>query len=268
MKILVYGDIVGRMGREAVKVTLPEWKDAHDPDLIIANVENLAHGRGVTKDTIDEMLFAGVDFFTSGNHIYDRDDVLELFADPHYADRLIRPANYPVGSAGEGSKFLTVGTKNVLVVNLMGRVFNKMTVEDPFRTFDDIYAASVRSSAQAPHVILVDFHGDATSEKTAFGWHAAGRATAVWGTHTHVPTRDDRLLPGGTAYISDIGMTGFRDGVIGVEKEAVIRTFLTQAHARHEFPEEGDAVVNAILIETGAEGATSIAHLQTIVPIP
>lgn len=288
MKILVFGDVVGRMGREAVKKILPEWKVAHDPDLVIANAENLAHGRGVTQATLDELIFAGVDFFTSGNHIYDRDDALELFADPNYGERLIRPANYPVGSAGEGSKNLTVGTKNVLVVNLMGRVFNKIVVDDPFRSFDEIYAESTRSAGKAPHVVLVDFHGDATSEKNAFGWHAAGRATAVWGTHTHVPTRDERILPtppgggptppgggpGGTnggastAYITDVGMTGFRDGVIGVGKEEVLATFLTQAHARHQFPEEGDAIVNAILIETGSTGATAITHLQKIVAIP
>jgi len=274
MKILVYGDVVGRIGREALARTLSEWKKVHDPDLVIANVENLAHGKGITRDTLDDLLMAGVDFFTSGNHVFDKPEATEIFADPDYRDRIIRPGNYPAGTAGEGAKLLTVGTKTVLVINLLGRVFTKVVVDDPFRSFDDLYAAHVDTRpGRAPNAVLVDFHGDATSEKNAFAWYAAGRATAIWGTHTHVPTRDERIFPGNgglpaMAYITDVGMTGFRDGVIGVQKEEVLRNFLTQERVRHEIPDEGEAIANAILIETGAGGATSLTHLQKVVHIP
>lgn len=264
MKILIFGDVVSRIGREALKKMLPELKAAHDPDLVIANAENLAHGKGVTFESLKDLLDAGVDFFTSGNHVWDKKEVFEVFSDPRYSDKLIRPANYPPGTPGEGSKFLTIGTKNVLVVNLLGRVFSKVLTDDPFRTFDDILA---QHAHRKPSVILVDFHGDATSERTAFGWHAAGRATAVWGTHSHVPTRDERILPGGTAYITDVGMTGFRDGVIGVERADIIRNFMNQLPVRHEIPDAGEAVVNALVIETGSGGATGITHVQRIVTI-
>lgn len=264
MNILIFGDIVSRIGREAVKKVLPELKAAHDIDLTIGNAENLAHGKGVTADALKDLLDAGVDFFTSGNHVWDKKEVFEVFSDARYADRLIRPANYPPGTPGEGSKFLTIGTKNVLVVNLLGRVFSKVLADDPFRTFDQILA---QHAPRKPSVVLVDFHGDATSERAAFGWHAAGRATAVWGTHTHVPTRDERILPGGTAFITDVGMTGFRNGVIGVERTEIVRNFMTQLPVRHEIPDAGEAVVNALVITTGNGGATSITHVQRVVTV-
>lgn len=264
MKILVFGDIVGKIGREAVKRVLPELRSAHEADLVIGNAENLAGGKGATPETLREMLGAGVDFFTSGNHIWDKREAFDAFSEARLSDKLIRPANYPAGLPGEGSKLLTIGTKNVLVLNLLGRVFSRVLTDDPFRVFDEIVAAHAHSR---PSVILVDFHGDATSEKTAFGWHAAGRATAVWGTHSHVPTRDERVLPGGTAYITDVGMSGFLDGVIGVEKEPIIRNFMTQLPVKHDIPDSGDAVVNAAVITVGASGASAIEHLQRIVHI-
>ncbi len=262
MKILVFGDVVSKIGRDAVKRVLPDLRSAHDIDLVIANAENLAGGKGTTPETLHDLLGAGVDFFTSGNHIWDKKDIFDVFSDARLTDKLIRPANYPAGVPGEGSKVLTVGSKNVLVINLLGRVFSKVLTDDPFRIFDEILTTQAHAR---PSVVLVDFHGDATSEKTAFGWHAAGRATAVWGTHSHVPTRDERLLPGGTAYITDVGMSGYRDGVIGVDKEAIVKNFMTQLPVRHEIPDTGDAIVNAIIITTGLEGATSIEHLQKIV---
>ncbi|HTK04733.1 MAG TPA: TIGR00282 family metallophosphoesterase [Candidatus Eisenbacteria bacterium] len=264
MKILVFGDIVSRIGREAVKKVLPELKAAHDVDLTIGNAENLAHGKGVTTDSLNDLLNAGVDFFTSGNHVWDKKEVFDVFSDPRLANKLIRPANYPPGTPGEGSKLLSIGTKNVLVVNLLGRVFSKVLADDPFRTFDEILA---QNAHRKPTVVLVDFHGDATSERVAFGWHADGRATAVWGTHTHVPTRDERILPGGTAYITDVGMTGFRDGVLGVERPEIIRNFMTQLPVRHEIPESGEAVVNAVVITTDGGRSTAIEHVQRIVRV-
>ncbi len=264
MKILIFGDIVSRIGREAVKKVLPELKAAHDIDLTIGNAENLAHGKGVTKETLSDLLDAGVDLFTSGNHVWDKKDVFDVFSDPHLTEKLIRPANYPAGTPGEGAKFLAVGSKNVLVINLLGRVFSKVLADDPFRAFDAIIKENAH---RKPSVVLVDFHGDATSEKTAFGMYADGRATAIWGTHTHVPTRDDRILPGGTGYITDIGMTGFRDGVIGVDRAEIIRNFLTQLPVKHEIPDSGEAVVNAIIITTDGSRAASLEHVQRVVTV-
>lgn len=264
MNILVFGDIVSRIGREAVKKVLPELKAAHDVDLTIGNAENLAHGKGVTADSLTDLLDAGIDLFTSGNHVWDKKEVFEVFSDARLSDKLIRPANYPPGTPGDGSKLVAVGTRNVLIVNLLGRVFSKVLADDPFRTFDEVLA---QNAPRKPAIVLVDFHGDATSEKNAFGWHAAGRAAAVWGTHSHVPTRDERILEGGTAYITDVGMTGFRDGVIGVDRAEVLRNFTTQLPVRHEIPDVGEAVVNAIILKTDGGKASSIEHVQRIVRV-
>lgn len=251
MKILVFGDIVGRMGREAIKLALPELKREFEPDLIIGNAENLAHGKGVSAETLREMLNVGVDLFTSGNHVWDKKEVMNIFADRELGSCLLRPANYPAGVPGQGAKMLTIGTKNVLVINLLGRVFGKTLVSDPFNAFDDILRSH---AAQKPSVVLVDFHAEATSEKVAFGWHAGGRATAVWGTHTHIPTADARVLPGGTAYLTDAGMVGYRDGVLGVEKAAIISNFRTQLPVTHELPDRGEAIVSAAIITADSSG--------------
>ncbi|MEA3249770.1 MAG: TIGR00282 family metallophosphoesterase [Patescibacteria group bacterium] len=260
MKILVLGDIVAKIGREAVKQTLPNLRNELSPDIIIANCENLAQGKGITTKTIDEMLEAGVDMFTGGNHIWTRKEAYDILSDPRYSDVIVRPANYPQDVPGKGWNLFTVGAKSVLVINFLGRVFSGVLTEDPFRLFDKIIAETAN---RRPYAVLVDFHGEATSEKIAFGWHADGRAAAIWGTHTHVPTRDERVLPGGTAYITDIGMTGFRDGVIGVDRTLILRNFMTQLPVRHEFPSSGEAVVNAALITVGEGGqATAIEHIQ------
>lgn len=254
MKILVFGDIVGRVGREAVKRVLPELKEQYSPDLTIANAENLAHGKGVTGDVIKELLAAGVDFFTSGNHIWDRKEYYDVLADPDLKDRIVRPANYPAGVPGEGAKFLTIGTKNVLVVNLLGRVMMNVHSDDPFRALDSILK---EYAPRRPQVILVDFHAEATSEKAALAWHADGRVTALWGTHTHVPTADARILPGGTAFVTDLGMCGANDGIIGVERAPVLSHFLTQLPLQIDTPDEGPAIVCGVVIEeTGGQART------------
>lgn len=265
MKVLFFADIVGRMGREAVKRTLPEFRTDHSPDLIIANCENLAQGKGVTARTIDEMTEAGIELFTSGNHVWDRREVYELLSDQRYSNIIIRPANYPKGTPGDGYKLFTVGTKSVLVINFLGRVFSDVHADDPFRLFDKILA---ENAIHKPSAILVDFHGEATSEKIAFGWYADGRASAIWGTHTHVATRDERILPNGMAYISDVGMCGFRDGIIGVDREPVLRHFTSQLPVRHELPTSGEATVNALLLEIDTGGKTNaIRHLTKEVTI-
>ncbi|HCC22013.1 hypothetical protein A2480_02540 [Candidatus Uhrbacteria bacterium RIFOXYC2_FULL_47_19] len=265
MKILVFGDIVGRIGREAVIATLPGLRIQTKPDLIIANCENLAGGRGVTERTLDQLIESGIDIFTSGNHLWDRDRIIEILSNERYTDRIVRPANYPSSTPGCGWILLTVGVEKVLVVNFLGRVFSETLTDNPFITLDKILA---ETAAERPNIVLVDFHGEATSEKIAFGWYADGRTSAVWGTHTHVPTRDERVLPGGTAYITDIGMSGFRDGVIGVECEPVLRNFIDQLPVRHNVPSSGEAIVNALLLTIEKQGrATAIEHLQKIITI-
>ncbi|MBN1585337.1 YmdB family metallophosphoesterase [Candidatus Uhrbacteria bacterium] len=252
MKILVFGDIVGKIGRKAVRKALPKLKDEFGPDLTIANVENVAHGKGITPDTLREIMDMGVDFMTSGNHVWDKRESFDCFADPAISPKLIRPANYPAGVPGAGAKLLTVGTKNVLVVNLLGRVMMKTGVDDPFRTFDRILT---EWPSPKPQVVLVDFHAEATSEKAAFGWHVQGRATAVWGSHTHVMTADARILPEiGPAFITDIGMCGIRDGIIGFSRETALPHYLTSLPMRTEIPDGGEAIVNAIVIETDGQG--------------
>ena len=259
MRILIIGDVVASIGVRALKAALPRLRETHSPDLVIANAENLAHGKGITPEILQDLLHAGVDFFTSGNHVFAKKEAHEVFSDARLAEKIIRPGNFPPGVPGVGAKLLTVGTKNVLVVNLLGRVHGPLLVDDPFRAFDETLRAFTHLR---PGTVLVDFHAEATSEKVAFGWHVDGRATAVWGTHTHVPTRDERVLPGGTAYITDVGMTGMRNGVIGVNKEEILRNFATSMPVRHEYDDFGEVQVNAILVETGTDG-----HAAAITPI-
>ncbi|MBI4122042.1 MAG: YmdB family metallophosphoesterase [Parcubacteria group bacterium] len=258
MKILFFGDVVGRVGRLGVRQVIPQIKAEHAPDIIIANAENLAHGTGITPKVLDEMRSGGVDFFTSGNHVWDKPVGEECLQAKEPI--VIRPANFGRRRSGQGYRILTVGEAKLLVINLQGQVWMKDEVDNPFLTLDAILAE------HAPHnfnAIFIDVHGEATSEKIALAHYADGRVTAVVGTHTHVPTADARILPGGTALLTDVGMTGARDSIIGVQKEPVIQRFLGQKGQRFEYAEEGACDVNAVLIETG-EGrrATSIRLLQ------
>ena len=242
MKILFLGDIVGKIGRRAVAKVLPEWKSAYDPDIVIANGENLAHGKGFTRSTLDEARKAGVDFFTSGNHMAKKDEGLGLLSDKKIP--MIRPANYPPNAPGRGWLVLEVGATKIGIINLIGRVFFKENFDCPFRAFDAI----AKELPKAVKIIFVDFHAEATSEKAAFGWHADGRASAVIGTHTHVPTCDERILPRGTGCITDAGMCGAIDSIIGVEKEDVIAEFLDQLPRKRSIPEHGLAKVCGVMI--------------------
>lgn len=257
--VLAFGDVVGRIGRHALAATIKAYRDEFKPDLVIANAENLAHGIGVTRKTLDELTAAGVDCFTSGNHVWKKDEAIELLQDKSVP--LLRPANYPPGAAGQGDRVFTIGARRVVVANLQGRVFMNDDVDDPFRAFDALWTKYQNESLAG---FIVDFHAEATSEKVAFGWYADGRASAVLGTHTHVPTADARVLPGGTAYISDIGMTGPLNSVIGVDKDIIVRRFLTQLPVKHEIPESGPAIVNAVAVEL--DPATGLARSITLVP--
>ena len=244
MTILFFGDIVAKLGREAVKKVLPELKKKYQPDLILANAENLAHGKGVTEKTLNEMIEAGIQAFTSGNHITKKGEYAKILSDKKYP--LIRPANYPPAVPGKEYLKIKIKNKTVYIMNFLGRVFFPESPDCPFRKFDELYKLlKIKKS----DIVIVDLHSEATSEAVAFGWYLDGRVSAIIGTHTHVQTADEKILPGGTGYITDVGMVGGTNTVIGVKKENIIERFLTQVSILHEFPESGSAEVNAVLIE-------------------
>ena len=257
MKLLFIGDIVGRPGRDLVKIGVAPLVSRHAVDLVIANGENAAAGFGITRD-IGEQLFAlGVDVITSGNHIWDKKEVLDYIP---LEPRLLRPANYPPGTPGHGAVLVTAGNGvRVGVVNVMGRVY-LANIDDPFTTAAREVA---RLKAEGAQIVFVDVHAEVTSEKIAMGWYLDGQATAVVGTHTHVQTADARVLPNGTAYLTDVGMTGPHDGVIGVEKSAVIGKFLTALPARFETA-SGDPRLHAVLVtaDPASGRATAIERLS------
>jgi 2',3'-cyclic-nucleotide 2'-phosphodiesterase len=246
MQILFIGDIFGRPGRTIVKERLPELVKQHSIDLIIANGENAAAGFGITPPLTEELFDLGIDVLTTGNHVWDKREIVDYLeaanGDPYSpARRLLRPANYPPGMPGWG---IYQGRKKDIsyaVLNLQGRVFMASN-DDPFRVADQLLK-EVKAK-----VIVVDIHAEATSEKMSLGWYLDGRVTAVLGTHTHVPTADERVLPNGTAYITDVGMTGPYDSVIGVKKEIIIGKFLNNMPARFEAG-TGDVRLCAIVVD-------------------
>ena len=240
MKILFIGDVVGKGGRRAVTELLPKLID-QGVDFVIANGENASGGMGITPPHAEQLLDAGINCITSGNHIWRKKELISfLEGDPH----ILRPANYPPGTPGRGSGIYTTrnGTK-VGVVNLEGRVFMR-PLESPFQRAEE-HVSSLRKETK---VIIVDFHAEATSEKMAMGWFLDGEVSAVLGTHTHVQTADERLLPGGTAYITDVGMTGPRDSVIGVKKEIALERFLTMLPNKFE-PASGRVELQGAIVE-------------------
>ena len=250
MKVIFIGDIVGSPGRQAVSKLLSKLKRQFKPDYVIANAENCAGGRGITPDTAQELLQYGIDVLTSGNHIWAQKDIIERM---NGALPLIRPLNYPPGVPGKG--YIILG--DIMVVNLMGRVFIA-NLDCPFRAMD----ALLEKIKDRPKVVIVDFHAEATSEKVAMGHYLDGRVNAVIGTHTHVATADNRILSKGTAYITDAGMTGPIDSVIGDDKEAVINRFLTAMISRLPVA-KGKTMFNAVLIELNEDNgkATSIERI-------
>lgn len=241
MLILLIGDVNGRAGRRALRDHLPRLVASRGVDFTIANVENAADGFGITPDLSEDLLAAGIDCMTSGNHIWDKPEILNYLPGQ---PRLLRPLNYPDGVPGQGAYVgATAAGAPVAVVNLMGRVFMP-PCDDPFRTVDALLPR-LRDQAR---VILVDMHAEATSEKAAMGWHLDGRVSAVVGTHTHVQTADERILPGGTAYITDLGMTGPHDSVIGIDKSLALRKFLTGMPVRFSTARR-DARLCGLLVE-------------------
>jgi metallophosphoesterase (TIGR00282 family) len=241
MNILFIGDIVGRPGRDLVHRGLRGLVEYYGIDLVIANAENSANGFGITRDIGHTLLEWGVDVMTSGNHIWDKKEVLEyIVTEP----RLLRPANYPAGVPGRGSYVAQTGDgRAVGVINLMGRVF-MVPIDDPFA----VALREIEAIRHKTRIIFVDMHAEATSEKIAMGWHLDGKVTAVVGTHTHVQTADDRILPNGTAYLTDAGMTGPHDSIIGMEKEPSLARFLNGMPTKFE-PASGNPRLNGVVIE-------------------
>jgi metallophosphoesterase (TIGR00282 family) len=244
MHILMVGDVYGEPGRAALQQLLPGLKEAHRIDLTVVNVENAAGGFGVTPQLCRGFLELGVDVMTSGNHIWDRKEIVGYIAKEPL---LLRPANFPAGTPGAGAVTVKVGPHRVAVVNLMGRVFMS-PLDCPFQKADQLVAELRRETP----VILVDMHAEATSETMAMGWYLDGRVSAVVGTHRHVQTADERILPRGTAYITDVGMTGPVNSVIGVDTELILQRFLTQMPVRFE-PARGPAALHGVVITVDPE---------------
>ena len=253
MKLLFVGDVVGSPGRAVLEEVLPGLREQHEPDWIVVNGENSAGGLGITAKTAKAFFAMGADAITLGNHTWRHREVYPYLDDEQ---RIVRPANYVKSNPGRGHTVVEKDGKRLGVVNLSGTVFMK-AARSPFSEIDSILA---ELDGRADHV-LVDFHAEATSEKVAMGWHLDGRVTACVGTHTHVPTADARVLPGGTAYVTDVGMTGSRDSVIGVRREQALESFRTQMPVRFETADESPWV-NAVLIEGRPDGlAASVQQL-------
>jgi metallophosphoesterase (TIGR00282 family) len=253
VKLLFIGDIVGGLGRRTLAALLPGLRERHAPDFVVVNGENAAGGIGITERTARELLELGVDAITLGNHAYRHRDVYELL---DREPRIVRPANYPKGNPGRGYTVVERDGSRLAVVSMSGIVFME-AARSPFPEIDAILA---ELRGKADHVLL-DFHAEATSEKMAMGWHVDGRVTACVGTHTHVPTSDARVLPEGTAYISDVGMTGPRGGVIGMKRELALERFVTQMPVKLETSDE-DPWLNGVLVEAADDGrATAIEQV-------
>jgi len=240
LRILFIGDIVGKPGREAITKLLKPLKEEFEIDLIIANGENAAGGKGLTKEIAYELYDLGIQFITMGNHVWDQREIMGYI---DKESRLIRPANYPTGAPGKGFGFVRVNGLKVGVLNLSGRTFLP-PLDDPF----SCASRYINQMLEETKLIIVDFHAEATSEKVALGWFLDGRVSAVIGTHTHIQTNDARVLPQGTAYITDVGMTGPRDSVLGMKKEVIINRFITQLPAKFEVA-NGPVQLNGVVID-------------------
>lgn len=250
VRILFIGDIVGRPGRDLLKRGLATVVDHHSIDVVIANAENSAAGFGITREIGDQLLEWGVDVMTSGNHIWDKREALDYIGTE---PRLLRPANYPAGAPGNGSYLArTRHGETIGVINIMGRVF-MLNIDDPFA----VVLREIEAMRERTRTIFVDFHAEATSEKIAMGWHLDGRVSAVVGTHTHVQTADERILPKGTAYLTDVGMTGPHDSIIGVETAAALGKFLTALPARFETA-TANPRLHAVIVETDSKTGRAV----------
>ena len=241
MKILFVGDVVGSLGREVISEYVPKLKKKYRPQVTIINGENAAAGRGITEKIYKGFLQDGADVVTLGNHAWDNREIFE-FIDG--AKKLVRPINFPEGTPGVGIVYIKVNQIELAVINLQARTF-MVALDDPFAKMDEILA----EVEQRTPFVFVDFHGEATSEKQAMGWYLDGRISALVGTHTHVQTNDARILPQGTAYLTDVGMTGPYDGILGMKRDAVLEKFMTALPRRFEVVESGRSLLSACIID-------------------
>jgi metallophosphoesterase (TIGR00282 family) len=259
MKVLFIGDIVGKVGRNTTKALLPTIVTRYKIDLVIANGENAAGGFGLTEKIVSEILTFGINIITTGNHVWDKKEFVTQISKQ---DKVLRPLNYPPGVPGFGSIIYPVKNKKVAVINISGRVFMS-NIDCPFRTAED----EVEKISKITNMIIIDFHAEATSEKIAFGYFMDGKVSAVVGTHTHVQTADEKIFPGGTAYITDVGMTGPDNSIIGIEIEQIIQRFLTNIPIRLE-PARGDGIFSSVIfdIDEKTGKSTAIQRLQLKYP--
>jgi 2',3'-cyclic-nucleotide 2'-phosphodiesterase len=258
VRILFIGDVVGRPGRAGLAAAMPELRDRYSPDLVIANGENSAGGLGITEKTARDLFDMGVGVITTGNHVYRHREAYDFL---NRAERVIRPANYMVGNPGRGYTVVPVAGRRVGVINLSGSV-QLQVARSPFVEIE----AALGKLERDADAIVVDFHAEVTSEKVAMGWHLDGRVAACLGTHTHVPTADARVLPGGTAFISDAGMTGSRAGVIGVRREQALESFRTQMPVKFDTADE-DVWINGAAVTIRDDGLAESIE-QVLMPAP
>ena len=249
MRILFIGDIVGKIGRNAISTYLPKLKQEYRPTVSIVNAENAAHGKGLTEKIYKQLLREGVDFMTMGNHTYGQRKIYEFIDE---AKRMVRPANFPSEAPGVGMRIIQINDIKLAIINLQGRAFMQ-DIDDPFKKADEL----VKEAQNVTPYIFLDFHAETTSEKNAMGWYLDGRVSAVVGTHTHIQTSDNRILPSGTGYITDVGMTGFYDGILGINRDEVIERFITSLPQRHVVPDNGRSVLSGVIIDMDKNGKTT-----------
>ena len=254
IRIFTIGDITGRAGRNILASKLPGLIDREKIDIVIANGENSAGGMAMTPEVTRELFSRGIHVITSGNHIWNNSDILQIIDSDL---NLLRPANFPPDAAGKGHCIINFKGINICIINLMGRVM-MAPIDCPFRKFDEIYEKVKNNS----HIIVVDFHAEATAEKQAMGWYVDGRASVLFGTHTHVQTADERILPNGTGYITDIGMTGAFDSVIGMKIEKSVKFFISQTKVKFEAAEENPGINGAIFTITDSGKTVAIKRIR------
>lgn len=243
MNILFFGDIMGKPGRQGLLKALPDLKLKYNADFVIANGENLSHGAGVTNASYNEIIKGGVDFLTGGNHIWAKQEIESILEQKDA--KIIRPANYPPGAPGSGWKIVEVGVYKILIVNLLGRMFMKKHMDCPFRKIDEILSDDETENVK---IKIIDFHAEATAEKISLGYYVDGRVSALIGTHTHIATSDARILPQKTFYMTDAGMNGVKESVLGIDKNGAIEQFLTQRPVKIEIPESDTVCINGIFM--------------------
>lgn len=261
MKFLIFGDVVGRPGRAAISRVLADLKNQYQPDAVIINIENIAHGAGISPASFAEVAPWGGQVYTTGDHAWDNKAGVPLLENKSLP--IIRPANYPAGAPGRGYIIFGNGAWQVAIINLQGQVFMRNHPANPFEALDQLLQIPDIKNA---HIRLVDFHAQASSEKRAMGWYSDGRVAAIWGTHTHVPTADAQILPRGTGYITDVGMNGAYHSIIGVDPAGPLKTFRQQTPAKFDPPEGGPLEVNALYLDVDPKQGTTtdIAQIRKI----